>query len=462
VAGPAGLEPATSWFVARRKESTGGSGRPLPPNFIGVPANARQLKTIPNYYALSPICHPAIVLATNNVAGALSSRHPVTAPPARNREDHDSIGFDTIDDPERKPSKQDRRRYSSSRATSGSRVNAPPRFSPRHPRRCVRLEAIEPRPNLGRPCGFGAFIDLAIEALDQLPSEPGALLVRQPKRFNQQLSRVHTERLAPSMRSRGGNDRWDFRVALLRALRTRHPSTSRFNNNERAAQAIAKFDNGFNDRVSECASRSRRKANQQDTGCVVAVGVRELTEVFVFGQEDAALLARQSDNRFVIRAAIDFGHRGHLMTGSAQSPDDCEVTALVSEELQSSVSIFVGDLADEDHFFARDRVRRVADCGVDIGLRELWICIDQFGLGRAFAQFAKDQLDWNPRAADDRLSQHHAWVEFYAIRDCHPSLSIDSNDVLSGECHPQPVHSSASARTSRTTSRRSDVRPSLG
>jgi hypothetical protein len=31
VARPAGLEPATSWFVARRREATGGSERPLPP-----------------------------------------------------------------------------------------------------------------------------------------------------------------------------------------------------------------------------------------------------------------------------------------------------------------------------------------------------------------------------------------------------------------------------------------------
>mgnify|MGYP003588369340 CR=1 FL=1 len=30
VARPAGLEPATSWFVAIRKEATGGSGGPLP------------------------------------------------------------------------------------------------------------------------------------------------------------------------------------------------------------------------------------------------------------------------------------------------------------------------------------------------------------------------------------------------------------------------------------------------
>jgi hypothetical protein len=30
VARPAGLEPATSWFVARRKEATWGSGTPLP------------------------------------------------------------------------------------------------------------------------------------------------------------------------------------------------------------------------------------------------------------------------------------------------------------------------------------------------------------------------------------------------------------------------------------------------
>jgi hypothetical protein len=74
----------------------------------------------------------------------------------------------------------------------------------------------------------------------------------------------------------------------------------------------------------------------------------------------------------------------------------------------------------------------------------------------------KDQLDWNPRAANDRLPQHHAWVEFNAIHDCHPSLSIDSIDVLSAENVPQPGHFSASARSSRTTSRRSNVRRSPG
>jgi hypothetical protein len=35
VARPAGLEPATSWFVGRSEEATGGSARPLPPVLLG-------------------------------------------------------------------------------------------------------------------------------------------------------------------------------------------------------------------------------------------------------------------------------------------------------------------------------------------------------------------------------------------------------------------------------------------
>ena len=105
---PAGLEPATPGLEGRRKETTRGSGTPLPRVFIGVPANARQLETTRNCYALSPICHPAIVLASNNASESLQPRHPITRTPmrVRDRDDQDAIGFHTIDDVERKPAKQ--------------------------------------------------------------------------------------------------------------------------------------------------------------------------------------------------------------------------------------------------------------------------------------------------------------------------------------------------------------------
>jgi hypothetical protein len=53
------------------------------------------------------------------------------------------------------------------------------------------------------------------------------------------------------------------------------------------------------------------------------------------------------------------------------SGDDRTIADFIGRELLASVFAFVRGLADEHHFFARDRVRCVADCGLDIGLREL-------------------------------------------------------------------------------------------
>src|SRR5439155_5748963 len=56
---PTGFEPVAFGSGGSRKETTWGGGTPPPRVSNGVPANARQLETTPNCYALSPICHPA-------------------------------------------------------------------------------------------------------------------------------------------------------------------------------------------------------------------------------------------------------------------------------------------------------------------------------------------------------------------------------------------------------------------
>ena len=56
LARPAGLEPATSWFVVCRKETTGGSTDAAAPDFIDVLSNPRPPETTPSRYRLSVIC----------------------------------------------------------------------------------------------------------------------------------------------------------------------------------------------------------------------------------------------------------------------------------------------------------------------------------------------------------------------------------------------------------------------
>ena len=118
-------------------------------------------------------------------------------------------------------------RYSSSRATSGCRVDAPTCLRPRNRRGGPRINAFEPRANLSRPRGLRVGVHFGVETLDQLARKRGSLLVRESKRFCQELSAIHSERVArlwistfatttrattsgtpttPSRGSRGGSD----------------------------------------------------------------------------------------------------------------------------------------------------------------------------------------------------------------------------------------------------------------
>lgn len=87
-------------------------------------------------------------------------------------------------------------RYSSSRVTAGCRVDATACIRPGNGRGGSRVDAIEPRTNLGGPRRLGVGVHLAFEALNQLAGERGSLFVRQSKCFDEELFGVHIERLA--------------------------------------------------------------------------------------------------------------------------------------------------------------------------------------------------------------------------------------------------------------------------
>jgi hypothetical protein len=83
-------------------------------------------------------------------------------------------------------------RYSSSRVTAGCGVDATTRLRPWNCRGGTGVDSIEPCPNLGRPRRFSVGVYFAFEALNQLASECGSLLVRKPKSFHQELLGIHT------------------------------------------------------------------------------------------------------------------------------------------------------------------------------------------------------------------------------------------------------------------------------
>jgi hypothetical protein len=87
-------------------------------------------------------------------------------------------------------------RYSSSRATSGCRVDAAACLRPRNRRGSPRVNAFEARANLSRPRGLRVGVHFGIETLDQLARKRGSLLVGESKRFCQELPGIHSERVA--------------------------------------------------------------------------------------------------------------------------------------------------------------------------------------------------------------------------------------------------------------------------
>ena len=96
-----------------------------------------------------------------------------------------------------------------------------------------------------------------------------------------------------------------------------------------------------------------------------------------------------------------------------------EVAALVGKEPHGLFPAIVGLFADEHDLFVSQRVGRVAHHRLDVLACEVRVGVEYIRLGGTFAQFAKDQLDRNPRAADHRLTEHHSRVHFDAVRDCH-------------------------------------------
>ena len=62
-----------------------------------------------------------------------------------------------------------------------------------------RVDAIEPRTNLGGPRRLGVGVDVAFEALNQLAGERGPLFVRQSKCFDEELLGVHMDNISTSL-----------------------------------------------------------------------------------------------------------------------------------------------------------------------------------------------------------------------------------------------------------------------
>jgi DNA-binding MarR family transcriptional regulator len=364
LAGPAGLEPATSWFVAGRKEATGGGGTPPPPNFIGVLAHARQLETTPNRYALSPIRHPLSV--TSSGARGVSQ----SAPSGNLNERLAPFECTNNGGPVRFDSAQQLRATSVSDPNPHHRRTALQHLTHhevlilRHDD-CVgaRRVASDLLVRCGCKATFRDVLRCVAVRLDAARERRRELRVDEEAQLHvpQDWMIALTGR---EFEDRGDVGRFEIRVVAQDFFARR----ARGEQVEHVFHADAESADA---RAATADVRTHRDSfDGAHVPCLQAI--------------DSIILARLRRTAIAICTiwppAID------SLTG-----DDRTIADFIGWEQPASVLAFVRGLADEQHFLARDRVRRVADRGLDIGLREPCIRVEQFGLGRAFTQLAKDQ-----------------------------------------------------------------------
>ena len=203
------------------------------------------------------------------------------------------------------------------------------------------------------------------------------------------------------------------------AVRSRDARTSGLDDNECASESITNFANDVDDCLTEPTAHTCGESNQDDSSRLLSIAVCEQAEVFVFGQEHARFRTGQREDDPVLRARMDFYDGGNVVAGFTESGDDREIATLVSEEPHQLLSAVAGVLADENDLFVGDGVRGVSNRRLDVLASEVRISVKEIALGGALAQFAENQLHWDPRSANNRLSKHHPGVDFDAICESH-------------------------------------------
>ncbi|HEX4565886.1 MAG TPA: hypothetical protein VH138_04605 [Vicinamibacterales bacterium] len=209
------------------------------------------------------------------------------------------------------------------------------------------------------------------------------------------------------------------RLTSLERWQRGDASAPRFDDDERMSEAVAKLPNDADNRVTNATPRPRWKPDQNDSGAFPAACVREYPKVLVFGQQHSPLGVSKRQDGWICCASIDFGDSRHVITGCAQSHDDSRVAALIREKTHCLVPTRDAGLVEEHDFFVREGVGRVSHRCLNILARELRIRVQEIRVGRTFTQFPKQQFHGNPRAANDRFTQHHVRIDLDAISESH-------------------------------------------
>jgi hypothetical protein len=172
-----------------------------------------------------------------------------------------------------------------------------------------------------------------------------------------------------------------------------------------------------------------------------------LTKVLILRNQNAIGCNCALSNIVVLFAGRHFGNGNNIMTRETKRAYDREIAAFIGEKAHRLSSRAPFRRGHNDGFLVRQRVGRITNRGLDILDSEARVGIEQVVSSRPFTELSKNQLNRDASPANDRLSHHHLWIDFYAISNCHRA---------SQKCFQSPCTTSSMAFKSRLTSVRSE------
>lgn len=94
------------------------------------------------------------------------------------------------------------------------------------------------------------------------------------------------------------------------------------------ASSIHQIGHGF----TNPGSRAGREAQKHDTGRIKSIGMNQLPEVLVLGEEDASFPKCKADHRLVVGSGRQIGDHQDLMSQPDQCADNCLVCCLIDPD----------------------------------------------------------------------------------------------------------------------------------
>jgi hypothetical protein len=76
----------------------------------------------------------------------------------------------------------------------------------------------------------------------------------------------------------------------------------------------------------------------------------------------------------------------------------------------------------KERFLVGENVGCVPDRRLNVLPLETWVGVQQVGLGGSFSEFAEQQFDRDPRAANDGLAHHHLRIDLNTLSHGHDIL----------------------------------------